>query len=547
MKAYSYKRYSTPDQAKGLSLSRQESETEALCRRHGWELDQNLSIDDLGKSAFSKGSQKGLEAFMQAIRLNQVVAPAVLIVERLDRLSRQEIDSALSIWQEILRAGISIATVNPEMVYDSKSVNKFQDLVQALICFSVAHDESQKKSERTCFNWNHKRVLAATTRTFVRCKLPAWILEQNGVLLLNPTKAESIRQIFQMSIDGYGAPAIVKHFNDTGVPNIAAGYSRATKTSWNQRYVEALLNDRKTMGEQQFYRVKGKKRTPIGEPIKGYFPAVVSEDVFFSAAAARKSRFTQRGPNGPTTANLFQGILFDMNSGERFQMVNSSAYEKKRGCFRRLSAGKLTWQYEQFESHFLTAVREIVLESIETANNKINRLPALEAKAAELKTKHDDLFSQMLSAPFNSGLELLRQLEEKRDQIQKEIDQAKADLTGNSNPGQFVTALDKLKLTPPTELAAVRRKIRAVIRQMIARIEISISEISSRMHRSLICSMTFRDERVRRFVLISKKGVVTHFFNHKMAEQLPVLEGFDISELMTMEKSEVTSLLLSIA
>lgn len=78
-------------------------------------------------------------------------------------------------------------------------------------------------------------------------------------------------------------------------------------------------------------------------------------------------------------------------------------------------------------------------------------------------------------------------------------------------------------------------------------IDISISEISNRLHRSLICSMTFRDARVRRFVMISKKGVVTHFCNQGRAEQLPILEGFDISELLAMEKSEVKSLLLSIA
>lgn len=546
MKAYSYKRYSTPDQAKGLSLVRQESETEALCRRNGWELDQDLSIDDLGKSAFTKGSQKGLEAFMQAIRLKQVVAPAVLIVERLDRLSRQEIDPALAIWQEILRAGISIATVSPEMVYQPTSVNNLADLVQTLIYFSVAHDESKKKSERTCYNWDHKRVLAAKTGAYVRCKLPAWIHEQNGVLSLDPAKAKTIQKIFQMSIDGYGAPAITKHLNDSGVANIAAGYSRAAQTSWNQRYVEALLNDRKTIGEQQFYRVNGKKRTPTGEPLKEYFPAVVTADVFYSAAAARKSRFTQRGPNGPTTANLFQGILFDMGSGKPYQMVNSSVSEKKRGCFRRLSAGDLTWQYEQFEEHFLAAVKEIVLESIETKNNQSNRLPGLEAEAAVLKAKHDNLFDQLLSGPFDSGIELLRQLEIKRNQVQKEIDKAKTELTTNNTPRQFINAMDKLKLTPPSELPALRRKIRAVIRQMITRIDISISLIKNRLHRTLTCSMTFRDSRVRYFVLVSRRGVVTHFFSHEKAVQTPNLEGYGIDELISMKHEDVRCLLSSV-
>ncbi len=50
--AYSYVRFSTPEQSKGDSLRRQEEKAEAYCQRHGWAMDRTLTLRDLGVSAF---------------------------------------------------------------------------------------------------------------------------------------------------------------------------------------------------------------------------------------------------------------------------------------------------------------------------------------------------------------------------------------------------------------------------------------------------------------------------------------------------------------
>ncbi len=51
-KAYSYLRFSTPDQIKGDSLRRQTEAAKAYAKRHGLDLDESLTFRDMGISAF---------------------------------------------------------------------------------------------------------------------------------------------------------------------------------------------------------------------------------------------------------------------------------------------------------------------------------------------------------------------------------------------------------------------------------------------------------------------------------------------------------------
>ncbi len=67
--AYSYLRFSTPEQAKGDSRRRQLSLAEEYARRHGLQLDRSLNFRDLGVSAFrGKNAKEGsLRAFLDAV------------------------------------------------------------------------------------------------------------------------------------------------------------------------------------------------------------------------------------------------------------------------------------------------------------------------------------------------------------------------------------------------------------------------------------------------------------------------------------------------
>ncbi len=94
VKAYSYVRFSTPEQAKGDSMRRQTAGSDAVAKEFGWTLDETLTLRDLGVSAFKAKNAKvgALAIFLKAVENKTVPAGSVLIVESLDRLTRRDSD-----------------------------------------------------------------------------------------------------------------------------------------------------------------------------------------------------------------------------------------------------------------------------------------------------------------------------------------------------------------------------------------------------------------------------------------------------------------------
>ena len=87
--AYSYLKFSTPEQASGDSRRRQLAMAEKYATDNNLKLDRQLSFRDLGVSAFrGRNAKEGaLRAFLEAIEHNLVPQGSVLLVESLDRLS----------------------------------------------------------------------------------------------------------------------------------------------------------------------------------------------------------------------------------------------------------------------------------------------------------------------------------------------------------------------------------------------------------------------------------------------------------------------------
>src|SRR5262245_34426055 len=94
--AFSYLRFSSPQQAAGDSVRRQTEATAAWCQRNRVELDAVLDLRDVGVSAF-KGKNRenpdlhALAAFVTAVKTGRVPSGSFLVVENLDRLSREKI------------------------------------------------------------------------------------------------------------------------------------------------------------------------------------------------------------------------------------------------------------------------------------------------------------------------------------------------------------------------------------------------------------------------------------------------------------------------
>src|SRR4051812_28631745 len=98
--AYSYVRFSSPEQAKGDSLRRQDDAAQEWCQRNNVRLDTSTSFRDLGKSAYLGEHRKNpdrhdLARFLKLVEDGKVPKGSFLIIENLDRLTREHIQPAL--------------------------------------------------------------------------------------------------------------------------------------------------------------------------------------------------------------------------------------------------------------------------------------------------------------------------------------------------------------------------------------------------------------------------------------------------------------------
>lgn len=307
-KAYSYTRFSTPEQAKGDSLRRQTQAAEEYARQNDLELDAALNFHDAGVSAFGgdNASTGRLRDFLTAVERGLVAPGSFLLVESLDRISRETARRALRTLEEIADAGVTVVTLNDRRQYTRRSLDDDpMSLMLAILTFIRANEESVTKAGRLRRAWEAKRSAAGKKPLTARC--PAWLKmrpDRSGFEAI-PERAEVVQEVFRMAAEGIGQHAIAAELNRRGRPTWGDA-GRRPASYWQRSYIAKLLNSPAAMGTlvpRVHQRLDGRKVSRALDPVPGYYPAVVDE-VTFEAARARRGRRTGRGSSGAVGGHL---------------------------------------------------------------------------------------------------------------------------------------------------------------------------------------------------------------------------------------------------
>lgn len=394
--AYSYLRFSSPEQAKGDSLRRQTALRDAWLAKHHVRLDESVSLRDEGVSGFtgehrSNPDRHALAAFLELVRAGRIPRGSYLIVESLDRLSREHIRPALTLLLNLIDAGIRVVQLLPsEIVYDEQV--EPMTLMIGIMELSRGHSESRVKSERVGSAWREKKRQAAATKVVVTKRVPGWLTVTDGKFELIPDKAAVVRRIFRLAIEGHGLGAITKLLNGEQVPPMGvADY-------WARSYVAKILANRSVIGEYQPHTGHaGPNRKPDGAPVQNYFPAAVSEEEFYAARAALTARKNKTGRIGKRV-NVFQGLLKDARDGGSLHQVDKGKKGVKSLVSYRAAQGlgnAVSFPMEVFEQAVLSRLREIdprdILPSTSPAEDQVlilsGVLADLEGRIAKIKAK----------------------------------------------------------------------------------------------------------------------------------------------------------------
>jgi len=303
-KAYSYIRFSSPEQAKGRSKSRQLESCELFCAANNLELatGKEYSFFDKAKSAFSSehiGPNGQLARFLRMVENGSIPKGSYLIVESLDRLGRDRVKYALPRFIDLLNQDINIVTLSDGKTYTSDYTEI--DLILSILIMTRAHEESSIKALRVGDAWRKKKDDARTGNKAIGNNAPLWLTHNDGVYVINEPRADVVRRIFQMSIDGYGKIAIAKALNAESIASFKGG-------TWATSSLQKLLTNKAVIGEYQPHTGKWPTRIPVGDPIPGYYPAIVDRSTFNQALEATHGRRVGGATNPTEHYNLWQGI-----------------------------------------------------------------------------------------------------------------------------------------------------------------------------------------------------------------------------------------------
>ncbi|MBL4760202.1 MAG: recombinase family protein [Mariprofundaceae bacterium] len=471
-KAYSYIRFSTPEQLKGDSLRRQLESSRAYAKEHNLELDESLK--DLGVSAFKgKNATEGaLKRFIELIETGQVESGSILILESLDRLSRQQVFAALSLFSSILSAGVEVVTLADGQHYTKESINDIGQLVFSLISLSRAHEESAIKSKRIKASWEMRRKRAVENKTPITGRVPYWLrlTDNRQSFEVIPERVAIIRKIFDMTIAGVGQRKIASTFNEQGLKLFG------NASMWHPAYISKVVNNRAVLGEYQ----PKQNAIRFGDPIVSYYPAIISEEIFYKTYAIKKEKIPKyiSGRKGKNFSNMFTGMCKCLECGTTFRL--KAGYMKCSNNFS--SAGcscHKTWRYNDVESAALLVLKDEInwysaFGGHQDAKQRLeSELQALQGKLVEAEKmvkRFADLFS-MADDESMMGDARVRYIQAMKNvsDSQQDIEDKKSELRIYTPAQQNVELLNQIFFelaseTDDSALYQLRAQINAIFR-----------------------------------------------------------------------------------
>lgn len=360
-KVYSYSRWSSTAQRDGDSAGRQSAAAQAwLANNPDYELVESLV--DAGVSAYTGknfNEDSALGGFIAAVQAGKVPKGSVLLIDSWDRFSRQDHDTSHQQMAAILRAGIDVVVASTGQ-HLKKGGDAF-NIAMAIVSLEQAHRESAEKGRKVraarasaierILN-GEKRSPKDPSKTLIARTLERWLTwnSDTGDFELNHN-APAWRKCFELSVKGYGTGTICQMVNAEFAGQIHFVNKGIVYDAMNFSTVAQLLTNPTAYGR---YTAKDCRF------VDGYFPALVSKEVFETSLAAsqarnlrkaglrspsnRKRNLTDKGQ--PTELNWLAGCLICGCCGGKVYLQHEMRAKDWRSiwyCYRRKTNPECTF------------------------------------------------------------------------------------------------------------------------------------------------------------------------------------------------------------
>lgn len=506
--AYIYARFSTAEQSKGDSLRRQLTQGRKWVEENNWLYSPDREIRDEGKSAFHGSNREegaALFDFEMKARQGHFQNGAVLVVENIDRLSRQGPKAAAQLIWMLNDCGVTVSVWATKSTFAPGSASELLDLFSLVLEADRSQKESLHKSNRVKAAWDAKIQAAIDGDRKAMTKiLPAWLMREDKThaMIVNRQRASVVNEIYDWYCEGRGLPWIVQQLNNRREPSWAYG-KKDRGQGWNTAYLHKLLTNRAVMGEFEPMR---RSHSAIHEFSKGiiiadFYPPIVTAEKFNRVQALRKERAKWGGPATKQMSNLFSGLANCILCGSVMYYSSQQKAGRRTNHKSKLDGRRLDYlcktdrSYMRCNSnrrgHTCTNNRNIRYETLEkgvldtlfdyamrnVAFQPSDAVKALVESAAEherlidIKRRQLDTLSENLMTVFSKTIaakvatleQEIEQDEIKLGELQREVEVAK----GSSRPEEALKSLASVREALTSEDADERYGARAQTHQSL--------------------------------------------------------------------------------
>jgi len=428
---FSYIRFSSGKQKAGSSEERQLGIAPRVAAQKGWILDQTLNASDLGFSAYHKANLAkgaGLATVIEAALNGKILSGAVCIIEALDRLQRCPLDDSYQLLRKILLSGLELYIDRSGRHLTKADLNNAYSLMMTAVELDAAYEHSAKLADRVGKAWKKKRETLEAGKKITK-KVPAWVDPETWKPI--PTKAATVRKIFQLYANGYGITSIVRRFNHDGVNPL-------TKAEWCAGNVQRILHSRQVIGEYQPCVIKHSengryhRQVKAADPVPNYYPRVIEDDLFFRVQAKFNTNRGKRKTDA--IRNLFAGVSF-CTCGNKMAVVpgRSKQYFTCYGKIKATGCKEPLMRYDKIEKEFAMLFHSFPDELAKDDNSASVKLDVLNGKAIDLQKQIDRITEAVISGTATKALTL------KQAQLEKELEETTAQIelcSGQASNGE---------------------------------------------------------------------------------------------------------------
>jgi len=487
-KAYSYMRFSTAEQSKGDSLNRQSTMAREWAERHGVPLDTELDLTDRGISAYlgANAETGALGVFLAAVRDGTIPRGSWLLVESLDRVSRQVVRKAARTIEDIVDAGITLVDLSDgAREYSAETLDKDLTLFLVMVLrFARANEESALKGSRVALAYRSKRASFAGSQAldepYTR-RLPAWLRwdDDTKQYATIPEREDLVREMFQRTDEGWGQHKIARSFNERGLETWGAGGWKAKY--WHRSYVRKILSNRATIGvftphlSVKDPTTRRRKRKPL-DTIDHRLPAVVDRELFervnsrLETTAARESN-SSREPRsifaGVLKCQYCDGTVTRVTKGEHVYLVCAAANARGGTCKYE------SVPYQQAQDSFCRTL-DLMLADAPRGRDTADLEEAIR-HAENVESSNSDLIEELLELMIEdrsiAARQRLRSLETEMEEARDKAAELKRRLdtmTSASVMRKLNSIWDTLSQSP-FNIAEANRVLKQAIRKMVMR------------------------------------------------------------------------------